>query len=110
MWRILLLKETHKTLGFKGGGDTGHIRSYPDKVVCSSRESVGLNHSGKAADTFEKAWTGGCSSGNNCITITYLCVTIVYLEHDDWGRVGGSAAENSPHDIFILYDHYFQLN
>ena len=65
------------------GGDTGHIIARTGKVVGSSRESLGLPHSGEAADTFEKSWEGGCSSGNDYRTITYFCVTTVSLAHDD---------------------------
>ena len=49
----------------------------------SSRESLRLTNSGKAADTFEKAWEGGFSSGNDYRTITDFCVTTVSLAHDD---------------------------
>ena len=56
---------------------------WPGKLVCSSRESLGLPHLGKAADTFEKAWEGGFISGKNYIIITDLCVTTLLLPHDD---------------------------
>ena len=53
------LKRHSKLWNVKEGGDIGHIRALPGKVVCSSRESLGQPHSGEAADTFEKAWEGG---------------------------------------------------
>ena len=72
-----------KPWDIKEVGDTGHIRARTGKVVCSSRESLGLIHSGEAADTFEKAWEVGFRSGKDYRTITYLCVTAVSLAHDD---------------------------
>ena len=35
---------------------------------------------------------GGESSGKNFVTIAYLCVTIVLLEHDDLYEVVGTVA------------------
>ena len=72
-----------KPWDIKEVGDTGHIRARPGKVVCSSRESLGLNNSGEADDTFENAWEGGFISGNDYRTITDFCVTTVLLAHDD---------------------------
>ena len=60
-----------------------HIRAWSGKVVCSSRESLGLTHSGEVTDTCEKVWEGGFSSGNDYINITDLCVTTLSLAHDD---------------------------
>ena len=62
-------------------------------IFLSSRESLRLPNSGEAADTFEKAWEGGFSSGNDNRTITDLCVTAVSLAHDDLGGVGGYVAD-----------------
>ena len=66
-------------LGMSRRGDTGHIRARPGRVFCSIGESLVLIHSGKAAETFEKAWAGGCISVNNYRTITYFFVTTVLL-------------------------------
>ena len=92
MWRILLLKDTQQTLGCQGRIWYSSIRAWPGKVIFSSGESIGLTHLGEAADTFEKAWAGGYISGNEYTTITNLCVPTLLLSQDDWGGVGGSAA------------------
>ena len=80
---IIVKRDTAKPWDIKEGGDTGHSRSRQGKSVCSRRESLGLTHSGKAADTFEKAWEGGCISGIDYRTIIDLYVIIVSLAHDD---------------------------
>ena len=80
---IIFLKRHSKPWDFKEGGDTDHIRDWPGKVVCSSIESLGMPHLVEVADTFEKAWEGGCRSGNDYRIITDLCVTTVSLAHDD---------------------------
>ena len=67
----------------KEGGDTGHIRAWPGKIVCSSRESLELPHSGEVVDTCENACEGGLSSGNDNRKITDLFVTALLLAHDD---------------------------
>ena len=44
---------------------------------------------GNSTTKSNEAWVGDLSSGSDYGIITYFRVTIVPLEHDNWGRVGG---------------------
>ena len=46
-WRYSCYKRHGEPWDVEEGGDTGHIRHRTGKVVCSSRESLGLPYSGK---------------------------------------------------------------
>ena len=101
----IIVKIDTAKLGIPRRGDTGHIRARPGRVVFPSGESLVLLHSGKAAETFEKSWAGGCISVNNYRTITYFlsqqycCDMMIEAEWEDLRR------KNSPCYICIFCAH-----
>ena len=52
-----------------------------------------ITFSGEVAAKFDEAWAGDSISGNDYITITYLCITTVPLVNNYLGGVGGSTTE-----------------
>ena len=102
-WRYSCYKRHDKHWYGKEGGDTSHIRHKTGKFSFSSRESLVLPYLRKTDAKSEDAWAGDTIKGKYYGTITYLRVTTVPFEYDDWGRVGGFVMDKPTLRYFYTF-------
>ena len=106
----IIVKRDTANLGMSRKEVIQVISELGQENIFSNRESLGLPHSGKADEKIENSWGVVADQGKTteqshiCVSQQYLWHTMIEAEWEDLWQT------NSPRDIFIRYDHYFQLN